>query len=324
MTARHVALLVSCVVGCGVGSAPPSPDPIARSGSLPEGIVARVGESDVSMTTVARIAAAQALAPPQALSLAVRDAVFENEAARRGVAPRSIVSAALARATLKSLVVEAEQQGPVTDAELGDTTAEHWLELDRPAGYRTVHAVVRLDDRADAAKRAAAADVAAAIHRAVEPVRAMAASTPRPERAASRARIEDAAVAPFKLAVGSVPHQGLEVITEELPPVSADARVLSPEGSRFDPDFARAAAALDQRGQLSPPVVSAFGIHVIMLLEKTPERFPSKDERLALLTPEIMSRRARRLEQALLAPARESAEVDLSADALLALVSIAP
>jgi peptidyl-prolyl cis-trans isomerase C len=100
--------------------------------------------------------------------------------------------------------------------------------------------------------------------------------------------------------------------------------VLSPEASRFDPDFSRAAAALDQRGQVSPPVASAFGVHVIMLLEKTPERVLPKEERLALLTPEIMSHRARQLEQALLVPARESAEVDLSADALLALVPIEP
>lgn len=321
---RVLILLASGLVGCGGESAPQAPAELASSGSLPERVVARVGASEVSVDTVARIAAAQALTPEQALSLAIRDTVFEHEAARRSVAPRLAVSAALARATLKNLAVEAERQGPVTDAELRDTTAEHWLELDRPAGFRTVHAVVRLDDKADAAKRAAAAEVAAAIHRALEPVSAVAARTPGPERAAPRARVEDAAVAPFKLAVGSVPHQGFEVITEELPPVAADARVLSPDGSHFDPDFARAAAALDQRGQLSLPVVSAFGVHVLMLLEKTPERVLSKDERRALLTPEIMSRRARQLEQALLGPARDSAEVDLSADALLALVPIEP
>lgn len=325
MSARGAALLLaSALVACGSGNAPPAPGPVARSGPLPEGVVARVGASEISVDTVARIADAQALPLSSALPLAVRDAVFENEQAARGAAPGLAKNAVLARVMLKTLMAEAEQQGPVTDAELRETTAAHWLDLDRPTGYRTVHAVVRLDENADAPTRAAAAEVAAAIREALSPVQDLAASSTRPARAAPRTPVEDPAVAPFKLAVGAVPHKGLEVVTEELPPVTADARVLSTAGGQFDPDFARAAAALDQRGQLSPPTTSAFGVHVLMLLEKTPERVLSRDERLALLTPEIMSARARRLEQALLDASREGIEVDLSVDALLALVPIEP
>jgi peptidyl-prolyl cis-trans isomerase C len=271
-----------------------------------------------------RVARAQRIAPSDALSLAVRDAVFENELAARSTGPHLAVTAALARSTLKSLMADAEREGPVRDAELHDATAAHWLELDRPAGYFTVHAVVRLDDKADAAKRAAAVEIAAAIRRAVEPVGAIAASTTRPKKASPRARVEDAVVAPFKLAAGSVAHPGFEVVIEELPPVTADARVLTPEGSQFDPDFARAAAALTERGQLAPATTSAFGVHVIMLLEKTPEHVVSKEERLSLLTPEIMTLRARRLEQTLLDPSRKNIEVALSVDALLALVRVEP
>ncbi len=46
----------------------------------------------------------------------------------------------LARRLLRRILADA-RDAPLTEAELGDAAARHWLEVDRPEGFRTVHAV---------------------------------------------------------------------------------------------------------------------------------------------------------------------------------------
>jgi peptidyl-prolyl cis-trans isomerase C len=240
---------------------------------------------------------------------------------------------ALARFTLRELLDAARKAGPITDAELYDATQFHWLDMDRPAGFRTVHAVVRLDDKADAAHQKDAAAIAAAIRRALEPLAAAPApapSAPPPSSQPSQGAAPndpaetDPLVEQFKQAAGAVPHEGFNVAIEALPPVAEDGRVLEPGGQAFDPDFARAAAALERRGELSQPTVTSFGVHVIMLLERTPPRSLPADERRARLQEETVVARARASQRKLLPRARdeEGVVVDRGVDALLALVAV--
>jgi peptidyl-prolyl cis-trans isomerase C len=294
--------------------------------TLRPGVVARVGAAEITADTVERIARDQHVGRDEALRLAVRDALFASESeARKLASPESFgARAVLARALLRSLARDAERKGPITDAELREATERHWLELDRPDAFRTVHAVVRLDAKADASRRKLAADVADAIHRAVAPVTEMARSTPAPPTEPGKPPPEDPIVAAFRLAAGTVSHQGLEVVVEALPPVSSDGRVVQPEGGRFDESFARAASALAARGDLSAPTTSSFGVHVILLLDKRPGHVVPAEERRALLGPEIFAGRARAAHEALRAELGAAVGVDRSVDALLAEVPIEP
>src|SRR5262249_14841440 len=77
--------------------------------------------------------------------------------------------AMLARRLLRALRAEAEQ-AEITGDELSAATARRWLDVDRPEGFRTVHAVVRFDSKAPEDKRRAALDLAARIRAAALPL----------------------------------------------------------------------------------------------------------------------------------------------------------
>jgi peptidyl-prolyl cis-trans isomerase C len=312
---------------------PPSGSPPPRAGSLPAGIVARAGSADVHAAFVARVAAAQRLSLERARDAAVREALFASEARARELdrqePVRSSIQASLARLLLRDLLAAAKQAGPVTEDELHDATQFYWLEMDRPPGFRAVHAVVRLDGKSGEAQRARAMEIAEAIRRSVEPLGGAAevASPPPPSSAAPtsgapRTAPSDPLVDAFKRAASAVPHDGFDVVIEPLPPVAADGRVLEPGDRRFDPAFARAAASLERRGDLSPPTASSFGVHVIMLLERLPPVHLPEEERRARVHDEVIAARARAAERALLERAREASSVDRSVDALLALIPV--
>ncbi|MEJ7731479.1 MAG: hypothetical protein WKG00_19970 [Polyangiaceae bacterium] len=129
------------------------------------------------------------------------------------------IDAVLARGLLRSLMVEAEQAGPVTDDELRDTTARHWLELDRPDASRTVHALVRGKGKGESPRACCSTR-----RRPSRPRRWPA--TPRTRhRPAARARpaavgdpvvtrFKDAATASFERAKAQSGRGDLELVTE--------------------------------------------------------------------------------------------------------------
>lgn len=337
MSGRSALFIAAAVavsaLGCRSDDAPlSSSGSPPRAGSLPAGVVARVGAADIAARSIARIAQAQAIAITRARDAAVRDALFESEARARGLdrepSVRAALQVALARLVLHDIFDAAKRAGPMTDAELYDATQFHWLDVDRPPGFRTVHAVVRLDAKADAARRKDASAIAEAIRRALEPIAAAAApappalSAPMDPDPARPAPTLDPLVAQFKQAAEAVPHQGFDVTIEPLPAVAADGRVLEPGDRAFDPDFARAAAGLERRGEISPLTVTSFGVHVIMLLERTPPRTLPADERRALLQDEVVVARARAAQRALLERSREGVVVERGVDALLAVVAV--
>jgi hypothetical protein len=258
-----------------------------EQGPLPDGVAARVGEDDISSEMVARVAVAQSISKEAARERLIADALFAAEARRlfRGTGyVESAERAGLARAILQVIREEARAAGPVTDAEIDEIVAERWYELDRPELARTTHAVVvvKKETEPEAAKR-----VANAIAAAVRGV------TDRAE---------------FTKLARAVPNQGLEVRVEDLDPVAADGRAQPtrpmPPGApplKFDVAFARAAVALSAVGDQSPVVQSAFGFHVILLTEKLPAIRHDRDQLKKLVEHELMDRRAKKLEQALLA-----------------------
>ncbi|APR86922.1 hypothetical protein A7982_12271 [Minicystis rosea] len=322
-----VALALS-LTACDRGA----PSPASRV--LPAGVVARVAPLDISADGVARIAAAQHVAPTEARDRAVSDAILAREAMARGLdrAPsvEQEVSAALARRLLHRILAEARATPP-TEAELREAAARKWLEVDRPEGARTVHAVVQFNREKDGeGVRSRARAVAEAIRAAVVPIADRAGTMPLAEGAPLPVTRQLATEDPdplssaFRVAASAVPRDNLEVTIQPLPPVAADTRVLQAGGGNFDPAYAAAALALPARGALSQIVESSFGFHVILLLEKIPAQILEGEARVARLRDDIVNERARAAEKRLLTGLKPRGAATPDAPGLLDLVTVAP
>lgn len=300
-----LALLLA--FGCGEHRAP-----TVAAGPLPSGLAARAGDEEIRLESVARIAQAQGIPPKTARDRAISDALFAaavrtnpSQASRVADAERSV----LARAVLERLRHDAWSLGPATDEELRQATLQRWPELDRPPSVRTTHAVVLVKKPADDAP---ARELAAALARAVH-----------------EAKDSDDFIARAQ----ALPKQGLEITAERLPAVTPDGRLWDPTervpkaltGS-LDLDFTRGASALENSGDQSPVVKSAFGYHVIRLEQRYPEVRMSLDERRAELSPDILSRRGKRELDALLSRLRAQTpvETERAAEALTGLVAVEP
>lgn len=303
---RFAPLVTVAFLGCASEAAPPT----AASQRLPDGTAATVAGDAVSTATVARIAERRAVSPPNALELAVSDALFAEQARQRapdGVAV-AIERAARARALLEIVAAESASRGPATDQELEALVHERWTELDRPTGVRTTHAVVLTKGpEQDAAARALASKIALSV----------AAATTQ----------ED-----FERLAKAVPAGDADVRVERLPVVMPDGRaaVLKESGyvpmGQFDLEFARAANALTEPGQQSPVVRTNFGYHVIRLEERIPGVSVRPEERAKLLGAEALNRRASQARTELLEKLRGGTVIatDRAVDDLTARPKIAP
>jgi hypothetical protein len=304
---RWLCALGASALACSANGAAPAP--LAHHARLSPGVVAQVGPEQVTPSTVQRIAQAQGVSLHAALAAAVGDALFAV-AARARFADRGLVPvaerSALSRAVLEQLKTDALARGPATDAELADLTARRWQDFDRPPSTRTTHAVVLVDSPAsDATARA----VAERVHLAV-------------------LGISDAEA--FMTAARAVPHEGVEVRVERLPAVTPDGRTYYPEGAppeasdqHFDPAFATAANAL-QVGQISEPVKSRFGYHVILCEARLPELRVPIAERRVRLNDQLQKQRAEAAKQALLRQltAGSTVQIARAADDLTARVQV--
>lgn len=289
--------------------------PAPAAADLPPGVVARVGGADVALLTIARIAAQQKIGPKDAVLLAVYDALLAEGAS--GALPASEVDSAHVRvrahALLRSLWLELRDQ-PITDAELDEATHVFWSRYDRPEGRRVVHAVAMFDQQhATAQDKEAAKEHARRVVDAVGPAAEDARRTAPPpldeESMFIRgAGYRDAASKRFQELAKSV-KQGsgkFQVRVEELPPLTEDAMGIAHGTDRRDPmgfdvTFVRAVYALDDvRGALSEVVETQAGFHVIMLVEVTPGKHLTRDERIEKLGAEIRRVRAMRAQRTLL------------------------
>jgi hypothetical protein len=320
-----IAVVVAVAAGCDHGGASAT-----LRGPLPAGVVARVGDQDITVAEVARIAAAQHVSATEARDVAVRDRLLARGAEAQGLAgsraTAPILDGELARRLLQRELADARATPP-TEAELAEATERRWLEIDRPEGFRTVHALVRLAATDDEPTKHRALALAETIRAVALSISEQTASQPSSESGSVGARTgpnddPDPLSAAFRKAVAALPADGLQVRAEALPPVSAEGHVLIAGEQYLDPTFARGAAALAKRGAVSPIVMSSYGAHVIVLLERTPALVLKGAERVAKLSDDIVSERARAAEKALLAGLRGRGSVAADAPALLGLVTV--
>lgn len=307
MSARAALL---CCLGSTLFACAQAPDerPASRHARLPSGVVARAAGEDISLETAQRIASAEGVSLPVARDRALSDALFAT-AARTTFQSRELAPvlerAAIARALLETLKNDATARGPVTDAEVAELTSRRWRELDRPEAARTSHAVALVEKPTDEAKARA---VAYLIYDAVKGVK-------------------DAAE--FLRLAGAVPHEGVEVRVERLPPVTADGRVVDPDKPSadseqgFDPVFSKAALQLVP-GAVSEPTKTVFGYHVIFCEARLPEQRVPLEERRQLLHDEVLKARAERAKQELLTrlSAAQPIQIARAADDLTSRVRI--
>ena len=300
--ARLLLATAACALACSAESRP-----TPASGALPPGVVARVGADLVQTATVARIASSRGVDRSRARDLAIKDALFAaavrtdpERAAEVSVAERAI----LGRTLLESIRARSESAGPPTDAEIGELTAEHWIDVDRPASVRTTHAVVLFKTPKDAAPARAAAERLAVALRGITK---------------STEFIERAQAFPAK-----------QLRAERLSPVTPDGRMWEPNAPArgtglptIDLDYARAASALGSPGDQSPIIKTAFGYHVILLEERIPEQRTSLEERRELFRDEVASRRSKKLLEGTVAELRRGTPVEVvrAADSLTALIA---
>lgn len=303
----------------------PAPPPPSIRGALEEGVVARVGDLEIGEADVRAVVARQGRSPEEALDGLVRDALFAIEAERRGLAaePRTaaLVRAALAREMLASLAEEARAEGPIRDDELAEWTERAWIELARPESFRTVHAVVTDDDRSsadwDEARWEAARETAEILRKRVTPAVDLARLSQPPAPTPGAPPAKDPAAEEF-IRLAKAVSADQPIVVEALPPITKEGLAVEPSRRPFDAKFAGAASTLSGRGDLSAIVESPFGVHVIMLLERIPERFASEDERRALLGEPILQDRVHRRQKDLLTSARAAVSIDPQADGILA------
>jgi len=303
---RGAVALAGLALACSSSAPPP-----AQGSALAQGVLARVGSELISGATITRVAERQRVSAQVAAQHAVSDALFA-EAARQNLplaTVRSIDRAAAARSLLEQLAHDA-QTSPPTQTEIDDIVQERWVELKRPDAVRVTHAVVVNDKPEKAAAARAVADKLAI--------------------AVAGARSSEELV---KLAE-AFPGEGFQIRGEALPFVTADGRVfvrgdnnaLVAQRTTFDLDFAKAANALTEPGQLSAIAKTAFGFHVMRLDERLPGVSAPAADLPSLLSPEVFTRRAAKARKELLDRLKASSpvQVERAADELTSRVQVTP
>lgn len=282
---RSRLVLAVLLVGCGSSE--------SRSVPLGGDVCARIDDRvAISSELVRRAAVEGRVTKDEALERLVSDAIGAEEALAAKVderpETRARIRAALARSVVERAQAEAKALGPPTDDEVKGLSFVLWYDVDRPVMRASVHAVV-MRPKSDA-EIARAREMAATIRTAVLP-----AST---------------AEAMMALAKATVPGPGLEVKVEALPPVASDGYLR--DNSTFDKDYVKALFAIPAVGGTSGVVESAFGFHVIRLVDIQPEHRIPFEERRRMFTAEAQARRAKASIERIVTELRGSRKVEIS------------
>jgi hypothetical protein len=253
------------------------PDPTARAqkATLESGVVARVGSAPIPASLVAAVARSTGVPPKDALDALIEDALFAEGARAQSFASRRSIreelSAMRARLVAERIRADALAAGPPSDAEVAEITADHWQDVDHGDEVAVIHAAALRDKKPNAQKDNAAKSVIAQVAKAV-----LAAKT----------------ADEFEKLAMAVPHEGVDLVVERLPPVAVDGR-LGTQGGQLDAEFARGAFTV-ANGGTSGVVESGFGWHVIRQMAKVPAVHMPLEERRALFAVEARERRAQK------------------------------
>jgi hypothetical protein len=322
--AAVLALALSC-------SDAPKPPP--QAAELEGTLIARVGQEEIAAETVLAVAAAQGIDTSRALDLATFDALTAVEARARGLeaAHRRELNAVAARALIGELAREARQEGPPSQADLDQLDRDYafWLKVERPALVVTVHVVVELAPDADAKAVESGLALARKYGEAVAPSAALARLEPGPDHEATLAAIpdQDPAAEDFMRRAQAIDRGDAKVTIQQLPPVGDDNLTVEPPGrGPFLPEFVSGAFKLSERGDLSEPVRTPAGFHVIMLLARIPPPNLSAEVRQRLFEEKIVEIRTGRRIAELLTALRADTEIseERSVDSILEQVRVAP
>ena len=296
-------LLLAAATSCGgssssdaARSSAPGLAPAAAHAALGGGVVARAGTAAVPASLVGAVAGRRSIPAAAAVDALLADALLAQGATAQHLETRPDLAGELvavrAQQTVRKLRERTVDIGPPTDAEVAELTALHWQQVDVPESLEVVHAVALRPASApkpDPAGEARARAVAAAIEQAVVPATTK----------------ED-----FEARAKAVPHDGVEVKVEALPPFAEDGRLTTQDGA-LDEAFSRGAFAV-HGGVTSPVVESSFGWHVIRVLNRVPAKHASLGERRRIFVEEVNARRGRQGMDALIATLRSRAQVQIS------------
>ncbi len=307
--------LACCTLSLTLFATCASEPPRAQKAALSAGVVARVDGEPIYAETVTSIAKAQGVSAEAALQKATFDALIAREARARGFDQRSHteLSARLASVLIEDLMRDARSKGEPTDDELGPLVEARWLELNRPDGVVVAQIVVLVPEQADAAADDAAQAIARKARAAVALVQPDVRKAPAPDFGPTGGPFKPDPIAPLFQDLGtSVEHEGFEIRAEFLPPFGADGYVQQPELMTLDQAFVKASFALGARGDLSEPVRSKSGWHVILLLGKTKGYQAPKSELLARFGEIIVEERARNELAAIVARGRKEHDASIA------------
>ncbi len=298
MRAAHVLFPLLVASSC----AAPAPGSTARVGAL-GGDVAEVAGHAIDARQLAEVARARHVLPSQALELVAAEARLARAAYERGLSERADVRvarrAALANALLQSIKRDA-YAAPPTPTELAEVRRAHWTELDRPEALMVVHAVA-LAAPTDPA-RAEAKALAERVYVAVK----------------GAASAEE-----FKARAEAV-RGAVTLTVEPIGPFVRDGRVATASGDTLDLAFVGGAFALARPLDVSPPVASSFGYHVIMLLERLPPITLTDEALTPLVATEVHAVRAHRALTALRQRSSTKPEIGRNVEELFQLIAAAP
>ncbi len=292
---RAALLAAAITVACNQHASQLSAAAVAPA-PLPLGALLRIGPSVFDGAGLLSAADHSGLSVPAASERLIELRLLGLQAAAGGL-ERGRYSAVrrgvFGRALLEQLKAEANAKGPPTTKELATVTQERWVDHDRPAASRVSHVVVVVKQGQSEQEAKTLSSELYLRLRSVKTVDA------------------------FLSAAREVKVPGLELRVESLPFVTVDGRGLArnPEGKlvadgmEYVVEFAQAAAAIPATEQLSPVVRSQFGFHILWLEERLPEQRVSAEERMRLLGPEVLSRRAREAMQGIVARQRSQQPV---------------
>ena len=202
--------------------------------------VARVGGHDIGASEVASRMASDGVDAKTALEALVDEALLAQEAQRRGISPSAQQQRAIERVMVRAMLHDLENGVTPESVPKEDVRADFEAQRERlhiPERRSSWHILVK---DSTAAARALAKSIQTEVRRAENPRRVF-------ERYAGE----------------GAPEVGLEVIAEELPPISPRAGIEQP--------YKDALFAARTTGPLEELVETSYGWHVIVLTEILPE-----------------------------------------------------
>lgn len=249
---RIVFLVLPIIAGCRDRSSASEQAQAEEQANTPDEqthglIAARVNGAPIFLKEIKDLIAEtnERLSPKEAVDILVRNALLAQEAARRGYGEYPETKAARTAASARALLTSQIKEG-ITPENLDTKILQQCFEAEKKRYIhgkkrRVVHFLARTGPNRLSKPKAQLIAIKA-------------------QKLASTAENEADFI---RLVAPLVEEGGKNVITEKLPPFEADTR-------RYVRSFVEATFELSKVGDISPPVQTDFGRHIIFLAEEIP------------------------------------------------------